>query len=123
MRAVGNIVWLENEGQLDLVTAVSGSGPAYFFLFMEAMQDAAKELGLSEELAKQLVYQTASGAADLAIQSKDTIAELRRKVTSPGGTTERAINTFEAGEIRKLVNSALVDAKKRSIELSKEMKS
>jgi len=123
MEAVGIIVWVDDETDIDTVTAVSGSGPAYFFLFMEAMQDAAKELGLSEELAKQLVYQTASGAADLAIQSKDTIAELRRKVSSPGGTTERAINTFEAGEIRKLVNSALVDAKKRSIELSKEMKS
>ena len=123
MEAVGISVWVDGENDIDTVTAVSGSGPAYFFLFMEAMQDAAKELGLSEELAKQLVYQTASGAADLAIQSSDTTAELRRKVTSPGGTTESAINTFETGEIRKLVKSALADAKNRSIELSKETKS
>ena len=123
MEAVGIIVWVDDENDIDTVTAVSGSGPAYFFLFMEAMQDAAKELGLPEDLAKQLVYQTASGAADLAIQSKDSTAELRRKVTSPGGTTERAIKKFEAGEIRKLVNSALVEAKTRSIELSKELKS
>ncbi|MDG2249445.1 MAG: pyrroline-5-carboxylate reductase [Gammaproteobacteria bacterium] len=122
MEAVGIIVWVDDENDIDTVTAVSGSGPAYFFLFMEAMQDAAKELGLSEELAKQLVYQTASGAVDLAIQSKDSTAELRRKVTSPGGTTERAIKKFEAGDIRKLVNNALVEAKTRSIELSKEMK-
>lgn len=122
MEAVGLSVWVDSENDIDTVTAVSGSGPAYFFLFMEAMQDAAKELGLSEELAKQLVYQTASGAAELALHSSDTTAELRRNVTSPGGTTESAIKTFEAGGIRKLVKSALADAKNRSIELSKQTK-
>ena len=117
--AVGISVWLSAETDLDTVTAVSGSGPAYFFLFMEAMLDAAEEMGLSEEVAKLLVLQTAAGAAELAGQSEDNIAELRRKVTSPGGTTEQAILQFESGGLRELVSKALTAARDKSIDLSR----
>lgn len=120
MAAVGLSIWVDAESDIDTVTAVSGSGPAYFFLFMEAMGQAATDMGLSGELARQLVYQTALGASELAITSDDDIAELRRKVTSPGGTTEAAVNRFEAGELRKLVGDALKAARDRSVELADE---
>ena len=119
MGAVGISVWVETESAIDTVTALSGSGPAYFFLFIEAMQEAAVELGLNEETAKQLSLQTALGAAELAQQSEDDVAELRRNVTSPGGTTERALEVFESGELRKLVKKALQAAQNRSQELAK----
>lgn len=122
MESVGISVWVSSEEDIDSVTAVSGSGPAYYFLFMEAMQEAATELGLDDDTAKQLIYQTAIGAAELAMQSSDSTAELRRKVTSPGGTTERAINAFEDGKLRTLVKTALQAAKDRSIELAEESK-
>lgn len=118
MSAVGFSAWVNEEAEIDIVTAVSGSGPAYFFLFMEAMQNAAKEMGLSEELARDLTYHTAAGAAELALQSDDDSAELRRKVTSPGGTTEQAIKQFEEGGLRELVNKALSSARDRSVELA-----
>lgn len=118
MEAVGIASWVNQEADLDAVTAVSGSGPAYFFLFMEAMQETAIEMGLSAELARQLVYQTAAGAAKLASQSDDDVAELRRKVTSPGGTTEQAIAQFENGGLRELVRKALLAARDRSVELA-----
>jgi len=120
MDGVGISVWVENESDIDTVTAVSGSGPAYYFLFMEAMQETAAELGLSDDVARQLIYQTALGAADLAMKSTDSIAELRRKVTSPNGTTEVAIKSFEADQLRELVRKALTAARDRSIELAKE---
>jgi len=120
MAAVGLSVWVVTEADIDTVTAVSGSGPAYFFLFMEAMQNAAKDMGISEELARQLTYQTALGAAELALNSTDEIAVLRRNVSSPGGTTEQAIKKFEAGGLRELVASALHAARDRSIELADE---
>lgn len=116
--AVGFSAWVNEETDIDIVTAVSGSGPAYFFLFMEAMQNAAKEMGLSEELARDLTYHTAAGAAELALQSEDDTAELRRKVTSPGGTTEQAIRQFEEGGLRELVGKALLSARERSVELA-----
>ena len=119
LNAVGISVWVGTESDLDTVTAVSGSGPAYFFLFMEAMQEAASELGMDEELAKLLVLQTAAGAAELASQSEDTLAELRRKVTSPGGTTEQAILQFESGGLRDLVLKALTAARDKSVDLSR----
>lgn len=121
LAAVGLTVWLESEQQIDAVTALSGSGPAYFFLLMECMQDAAQELGLSREIARQLVYQTALGAAALAQSSSVDSAEFRRQVTSPGGTTERAIAEFEAGGFRTLVNKALLAASNRSRELADEL--
>ena len=120
MDGVGISVWVENESDMDTVTAVSGSGPAYYFLFMEAMQETAAELGLSDDVAQQLIYQTALGAADLAIQSTDSTVELRRKVTSPNGTTEAAIKSFEADHLRELVRKALTAARDRSIELAKK---
>lgn len=118
--AVGFATWVEQDADIDIVTAVSGSGPAYFFLFMEAMQASAIEMGLSEELARDLTYHTAAGAAALAQFSEDDTATLRRNVTSPGGTTEKAIQQFEDGDLRGLVAKALKAARTRSIELAEE---
>ncbi len=120
MDAVGISAWVSEESDIDTVTALSGSGPAYFFLFMEAMQDSAQKMGLSEELSRDLVYQTAIGAAELAKNSPEHLAELRRRVTSPGGTTERAIREFESGKLRELVDRSLQAARDRSIELAQE---
>ena len=117
---VGFATWVDADSDIDIVTAVSGSGPAYFFLFMEAMQATAKEMGLSEDLARALTYHTAAGAAALAQYSEDDIATLRRNVTSPGGTTEQAILQFEDGDLRGLVAKALKAARTRSVELAEE---
>src|SRR5690606_29591371 len=97
LEAVGLALWLDEEAQIDAVTAVSGSGPAYFFLLMEAMTAAGERLGLSAETASLLARQTALGAARMALASDVDPAELRRRVTSPKGTTEAAIKTFQAG--------------------------
>jgi len=121
MRSVGISVWVENESELDAVTAVSGSGPAYFFLLMEAMEKSALELGLSKDTAQLLIEQTALGAARIALESTESPGELRHKVTSPGGTTEQAIKTFEQGGFTDLVKKALQAANDRSISLSKEL--
>jgi len=121
VRAVGIAVWVEREELLDLVTALSGSGPAYFFLFMEAMEDAATEMGLDKATARLLTQQTALGAARIAIESEDGPAELRRRVTSPGGTTEKAIEIFERGSFRSLVRDAMRAANARAAELSKQL--
>jgi len=121
VRAVGIAVWVEREDLLDLVTALSGSGPAYFFLFMEAMEDAAAEMGLDKPTARLLTQQTALGAARIAIESEDGPAELRRRVTSPGGTTEKAIDVFERGSLRSLVRDAMKAANARAAELSKQL--
>ncbi|MEI8207897.1 MAG: pyrroline-5-carboxylate reductase [Methylococcales bacterium] len=119
MRSVGIALWVDNEGDMDAVTAVSGSGPAYYFLLMEAMEKAALELGLSETTARLLVQQTALGAAKIALESSESPEQLRKRVTSPGGTTQRAIETFEQGGFTELVSKALHAAKDRSIEMSK----
>ena len=121
MDAVGLTVWLSNEKDIDTVTALSGSGPAYFFLLMEAMQEVAQELGLEQEVAENLVCQTAIGASQLARKTEDSAVLLRKKVTSPGGTTEKAISEFEDGNFRGLVRNALIAAKDRSIELSEDL--
>ena len=123
LEAVGEVFWLDSEGDLDDITAVSGSGPAYFFLFMESLSAAGVAMGFSEEVASKLAIQTALGAARLAEQSPETLAQLRRNVTSPGGTTEQAINTFIEGGLPALVASAANASKQRSIELSKELAS
>jgi pyrroline-5-carboxylate reductase len=120
LSAVGLAIWLNEEAEMDAVTALSGSGPAYFFLLMEAMQDAALDMGLDAGTARQLTYQTALGAAQLASSSNASTAELRRQVTSPGGTTEQALNRFEQGGLRELVKSALAAAQRRSRELALE---
>ncbi|MET0122498.1 MAG: pyrroline-5-carboxylate reductase [Candidatus Thiodiazotropha sp. 6PLUC9] len=118
LRAVGLTRWVENESLIDAVTAVSGSGPAYFFLVMEAIEESAKSMGLDEESARLLTLQTALGAARMAIESSDSPAMLRQKVTSPGGTTERALDILEKGGLRELFKDALQGAKERSHELS-----
>lgn len=120
LSCVGLSLWVPNETDIDAVTALSGSGPAYFFLFMEAMEAAAKEMGLEKDLARQLTYQTALGAAELALRSAEDTAVLRRNVTSPGGTTEQAIRQFTDGGLEQLVSKALHAARKRSIELATE---
>ena len=120
MRSVGIALWVKDESELDAVTAVSGSGPAYYFMLMEAMEKAALELGLSESIARLLVQQTALGAAKIALESSESPEQLRRRVTSPGGTTQRAIETFEQGGFTELVSKALHAARDRSIEMSKQ---
>jgi pyrroline-5-carboxylate reductase len=121
LRAVGIAVWVEQEEMMDIVTALSGSGPAYFFLMMEALQQAAEELGLPFETAKLLTMQTALGAARMAIESGEAVSELRRQVTSPGGTTEMAINVLEDQQVRRIFKQALLAAKTRSEELAELM--
>lgn len=118
LRCVGLVVWLEDEKQMDAVTALSGSGPAYFFLLIEALQQAGKMLGLPEETARILSLQTAYGAARLALESDEPVAKLRQRVTSPGGTTEKALQILEQGEFQKLITQALSAAKQRSEELA-----
>jgi pyrroline-5-carboxylate reductase len=120
LRAVGIAIWVEDEAQMDAVTALSGSGPAYFFLFMEALQAAGQELGLPESTAQLLALQTAFGAAKMALESNENAATLRRQVTSPGGTTEYAIRTFQEGGLEALVSKALLAAADRSRELAAE---
>lgn len=121
LRAVGVSVWVQSEAEIDAVTALSGSGPAYYFLLMEAMVQAGVKLGLSEETATQLTLQTALGAGKMAADSDVTPAELRRRVTSPGGTTERAIQTFEAAHLRDIVEAAMQAASDRAAELSQQL--
>ncbi|MEI6336108.1 MAG: pyrroline-5-carboxylate reductase [Methylococcaceae bacterium] len=120
MRAVGIALWVSEESELDAVTAVSGSGPAYYFLLMEAMEKAALELGLNEVTARLLVQQTALGAAKIGLESSESPEQLRKRVTSPGGTTQKALETFEQGGFTELVSKALHAARDRSIEMSKE---
>ncbi len=122
LSTIGIAEWVDDEALLDAVTAVSGSGPAYFFLMMESMIDAGEKLGLSRETAEKLCLQTALGAAKMAIASDEEVAELRRKVTSPNGTTEAAINSFENNGLRDLVDAALQAADTRSKTLAKEMR-
>ncbi len=117
LNAVGHTLWLESEDKMDAVTAISGSGPAYVFYLIEAMQDAAVALGFSQEQAKSLSLQTFAGASQLANQSEYTAEELRHKVTSKGGTTERAIQSMEAAEIKRIILEAAKAAANRSKEL------
>ncbi len=118
LAAVGIALWLENENQIDAVTALSGSGPAYYFLVMEAMIAAGISLGLDAQTARTLTLQTALGAATMAQQSDVAPAELRRRVTSPGGTTEQALRCFEEGNLVPLFATAMAAAEKRSKELA-----
>lgn len=120
MRSVGIIQWLEDESLMDAVTAVSGSGPAYFFRIMEAMEKAAGKLGLTADQARLLTIQTAFGAAKLALESSRDPAELRVQVTSPGGTTEQALAVLDDYDIDNLFEKALTAARNRSIELSEQ---
>jgi pyrroline-5-carboxylate reductase len=120
METVGMALWVDTETQLDTVTALSGSGPAYFFLVMEALAQAATELGLPASIAEQLTRQTALGAAHLASNTQEPLAQLRARVTSPGGTTEQAINVLEQGELRALFAKAITAAQRRAVELAEQ---
>ncbi len=121
MRAVGLTIWVEDEGLMDAVTALSGSGPAYLFLVIEAMESAAIELGLPADTARLLTLQTALGAARMAMESHEDPATLRQRVTSPGGTTEQALEQLEKDGLRDLFRRALAAARDRSRELSRQL--
>ena len=118
LSAAGRTVWIEDEARMDAVTAVSGSGPAYVFLLAEAMVDAGIGEGLPPEAARTLALQTVLGAARMLTESDVEAAELRRRVTSPNGTTQAALETFEAGGFRALVAAAIHAARVRGAELS-----
>jgi pyrroline-5-carboxylate reductase len=117
--AMGRELYVADEGFLDMATAISGSGPAYFFLMVEALIDAAIEIGLPADTAQELVVQTMLGSAKFIEQSGEAPSELRRKVTSPGGTTAAALSQFEKGEFNKLVKRAVRAAYERAKELGK----
>ncbi|ENU85344.1 pyrroline-5-carboxylate reductase [Acinetobacter sp. CIP 102129] len=121
LAATGLTIWLDNEAQIDAVTAVSGSGPAYFFYLMESMIRAGKNLGLEEKVATALTLQTALGAAQMAITSSNSPSELRKNVTSPNGTTQAALEVFDRAQISQNIQAALAAAQKRSQELAQEL--
>lgn len=118
MRAVGMVVWLENEELMDTVTALSGSGPAYFFLVMEIMEKIGIEQGLDANTARLLTLQTAFGAAKIALESPDDVTTLRARVTSPGGTTEQAMKIFQERQLEDIYRAALKAAQQRARELA-----
>ncbi len=120
MQAAGITVWVDKEAQLDAVTALSGSGPAYFFYLIEQMIQCAVDLGLPKDTAKQLAVQTALGASTMARDAGPSPAELRKQVTSKGGTTHAAITTFDEHKLPDAVKAAMQAAHERAIELGKE---
>jgi pyrroline-5-carboxylate reductase len=119
--AAGKTVWLENEDRIDGVTAVSGSGPAYVFYFIEALEEAARTQGFDPAAARDLALQTAVGAVKLAAESTEPLATLRARVTSKGGTTERGIGVLEAREMKRIVTEAVAEAALRSRELGDQL--
>jgi pyrroline-5-carboxylate reductase len=119
--AVGDTLWLEDEAMMDAVTAVSGSGPAYVFYFIEAMQQAACELGFSNENARRLVLDTFSGATKLVCASEDNVSMLRERVTSKAGTTERALSYMEANNVKRHIIAAVHAAAARAREMGDEL--
>ena len=121
LAATGLTIWVNTEAQIDAVTAVSGSGPAYFFYLMESMIRAGKNLGLDEKIATELTLQTALGAAQMAITSANTPAQLRKNVTSPNGTTQAAIEVFDHGQVSQTIQAALAAAQKRSQVLAQDL--
>jgi pyrroline-5-carboxylate reductase len=121
LRAVGLTRWVETEAHIDAVTALSGSGPAYFFLFMEALEEAGISLGLDAETARLLTIQTALGAAKMAVESEDTPGQLRERVTSPGGTTERALEHLLKADLHALMKRAAHAARDRAVEISRSL--
>ena len=121
LAAVGTVCWVGEESLLDAVTALSGSGPAYFFLFMEAMSQAGQELGLDPQTSRALAIQTGLGAALMAAEGDVELEELRRRVTSPGGTTAAALQCFEDADLRGTIESAMRAAAGRAAEMAREM--
>jgi pyrroline-5-carboxylate reductase len=122
LRAAGDCVWLDDEAQMDAVTALSGSGPAYYFLLTEVLRQAGVQLGLAPEVAAQLARQTFIGAARMAEADTD-VAELRRRVTSKGGTTEAAVAQLETAGLQRIFNDALAAAARRGAELGAQLDS
>lgn len=120
--AIGIAKWVDQESLIDAVIAVSGSGPAYYFLLMEIMEQVGTRLGLDPETSRQLTLQTALGAARMAQESDVDAAELRRRITSPNGTTEQALKTFQEGGLPELVEKAMNAAINRSIEMAETLK-
>ena len=121
VQATGSVIWVADEALMDAVTAVSGSGPAYVFYFMEAMEEAAIGLGLSADTARKLALETFLGAARLAATSEEDIATLRARVTSKGGTTERALGEMEERAVKDSIIAAIRAAARRSRELGDEL--
>lgn len=119
--SMGILAWVEQENQIDIITALSGSGPAYFFLMIEAMQAAAIQLGLPKEIADKFAVQTAYGASKLAFESQESASTLRARVTSKGGTTEAAITVFQQRDFSTIVEAAMVAAKNKAEALSVKM--
>ena len=115
--ATGETGWIDDEALIDAVTAISGSGPAYFYLLMEILEQTAVQMGIPEELAERLARQTGLGAGLTAARSTDSLAALRASVTSPGGTTAAAITSLEAAGIHAIFHAALEAARNRSVEL------
>lgn len=118
MECAGEVVWLDKENLLDVVTAVSGSGPAYFYYLVECLRNAGTSLGLPSDVAAKLALHTAYGASALAVQSDTDVAELRQRVTTPGGTTEAAMEQLNAGRFDLLIDSAIEAATRRGQELA-----
>jgi len=121
MQAVGKVVWVDSEKDIDTVTGISGSGPAYFFKLMEIMVDSAVNHGLDQRSARTLVLETAAGAAEFANRSEFSLSELRKQVTSPSGTTHAAISTMESLGIDSTISEGIITAIDRSKELSKTL--
>jgi pyrroline-5-carboxylate reductase len=119
--AVGPALWVDEEHQMDVVTAVSGSGPAYFFLLIEMLEASGRELGLSAEVAKRLATETAYGSGLMARTASESAATLREQVTSKGGTTEAALKSLEAANVRAIFANAVAAAAKRSAELADQL--
>ena len=118
LRAVGVAVWVQDEALIDTVTAISGSGPAYFFMVMEVLEKAAIRHGLEPKTARLLTLETAYGAAKMALEGGEEPAQLRKRVTSPGGTTEKAIQALEAGRLEQIFDQAVLAAIQRARELA-----
>lgn len=120
LQNLGIVVWVNDEALIDAVTAISGSGPAYFFLFMEFMSRVGVDMGLDQDAAEKLSIQTGVGACLLAAQSEENLADLRSMVTSPGGTTERAIARFQNDDLQGIVKLAMHDCAERAKAISEE---
>jgi pyrroline-5-carboxylate reductase len=120
LRAVGIVAWVKDEILMDVVTALSGSGPAYFFLMMDVLQQAGEKMGLPSEISHALTLQTVFGAARMAMESNESLTTLRKQVTSPGGTTEQGLRVLEESNIRGILTETLNAAKTRSEELAKQ---
>jgi len=118
MESAGEVVWLDKESLLDVVTALSGSGPAYFYYLVESLRKAGTRLGLSADVAAKLALYTAHGASSMAVHSDVDVSELRQRVTTKGGTTEAALEILHAGHFEQLIDSAITAATKRGLELA-----